>query len=83
MPRLRITLVAWPRRALVLTDTPRPHCPTCHGTAGHGHTSVHADGKFDGIDWHPCPCWDDTLRWTLLPLPHRTPPGGYSDEPPF
>ncbi|WEH34475.1 hypothetical protein PZB75_14655 [Streptomyces sp. AM 4-1-1] len=83
MPRLRVQRTTWPRPALVLTDTPRPHCPDCRGEGGQGHASVSPDGEFDGIDWYPCPCWDETRRWVLFPLPRRTPPGGYSDEPPF
>lgn len=80
-PRIRKT--TWPRPALILTDTPDPACPHCEGDGGQGHVSVTADGEFDGINYEPCPCWDENRRWTLLPLPRRTPPGGYSDEPPF
>ncbi|GAA2883578.1 hypothetical protein [Streptomyces mexicanus] len=87
MLRLRIQLTDWPRRALILTDTPRPHCPQCDGVGGIPHDyGDPATGEYAGTDWEPCPCWDENRRWLLLPLPRRlrrTPPGGYSDEPPF
>ncbi|ATY97212.1 hypothetical protein [Streptomyces cavourensis] len=87
--RLRITRTTWPRPALVLTDTPRPRCPDCQGAGGHTVDYGDHNGEYAGTDWWPCPCWDDTRRWTLLPLPRRTGwrdpwgNGGYSDEPPF
>ncbi|EDY42968.2 hypothetical protein [Streptomyces sp. SPB074] len=31
MTHLRLTLTHCPRRALTLSDTPRPHCPQCAG----------------------------------------------------
>ncbi|MFE4373278.1 hypothetical protein ACFRMN_34585 [Streptomyces sp. NPDC056835] len=84
--RLRIRVSGCPRRALILTDTPRPNCPDCSGEGGI--ESLYGDpetGEYAGSEWDPCPCW--TLwRMTVLPLPRwlrRTPPGGYSDEPPF
>ncbi|WP_338682172.1 hypothetical protein QD712_06935 [Streptomyces acidiscabies] len=86
MIRLRIRVVDWPRRALVVTDTPRPDCPVCEGLGGIEHPYGDASGEYAGSDWEPCGCWDDSRRWTLLPLPRRlrrTPPGGYSSEPPF
>lgn len=83
MFRLRLRITDWPRRALILTDTPRPDCPNCHGHGGWAHDCVSPEGEYAGTDWWPCDCWDDALRWLLLPLPHRTPPGGYSNEPPF
>ncbi|MET9056748.1 hypothetical protein ABZX99_02875 [Streptomyces antibioticus] len=83
MIRLRIKVIDWPRRALALTDTPRPNCPNCRGEGGNAHVSVDANGEYDGTDWYPCDCWDENRRLILLPLPRHTPPGGYSDEPPF
>ena len=84
MMRLRIRVIDWPRRALILTDTPRPRCPHCHGHGGFAQDyGDYETGEYAGTDWWPCDCWDDTLRWLLLPLPRRTPPASYSDEPPF
>ncbi|MET8721350.1 hypothetical protein [Streptomyces misionensis] len=85
LPRLRIRVEHWPRRALVLTDTPAPDCPDCWGDGGIPHHYGDATGEYAGTDIEPCTCWNGNRRWTLLPLPHlprRTPPG-YSDEPPF
>ncbi|WP_405888087.1 hypothetical protein OG762_19650 [Streptomyces sp. NBC_01136] len=92
--RLRIRVTDVPRRglilprlnrALILTDTPRPDCRDCDGTGGIPHDYGDHNGEYAGTDWEPCACW--THRgWVLLPLPRwtrRTPPGGYSDEPPF
>ncbi|WP_030717397.1 hypothetical protein [Streptomyces sp. NRRL F-2580] len=91
--RFRIHRTKWPRPALVLTDTPRPDCPDCQGIGGHNHDyGDYSTGEYAGTEWEPCPCWDETRRWILLPLPHRrdrhtTSPdpraGAYSDEPPF
>lgn len=91
--RPRLTCTTWPRPAVVLTDTPRPRCPDCRGEGGHAYDYGDHNGEYAGTDWEPCPCWDDTRRWTLLPLPRlrrlsarwRDPrgTGGYSDEPPF
>lgn len=99
MLRLRIQLTDWPRRALILTDTPRPHCQQCGGEGGANRDyGDPATGEYAGTEWEPCPCWDDTRRWLLLPLPlPRLPrwlrrrdtgsdpwaPDGYSNEPPF
>jgi hypothetical protein len=91
MPRLRIELTDWPRRALILTDTPRPDCPDCLGEGGHEYDyGDDATGEYAGTDWDPCPCWNHQRRWTLLRLPrlrcrYRDPwaTNGYSDEPPF
>jgi hypothetical protein len=99
MSRLRIRVTGWPRRALVLTDTPDPDCPDCEGEGAiefdYGDPET---GEYDGTDSEPCPCWNDTRRLVLLPLPlprrprllrrgcgGRDPwvPGGYSNEPPF
>ncbi|MFJ2199405.1 hypothetical protein [Streptomyces violaceusniger] len=71
MIRLRIQLTTWPRRALVLTDTPRPDCPGCDGDGGTAHDYGDHTGEYAGTDWEPCTCWDETRRWTLLPLPRR------------
>ncbi|GAA2409847.1 hypothetical protein GCM10010433_05720 [Streptomyces pulveraceus] len=84
MARLRIQRATWPRPALILTDTPRPACPDCHGDGGHGYVTTTPHGEFDGIDYEGCHCWDPAQRWTLLSLPHRSSRGpSYSDEPPF
>ncbi|CAL9549869.1 hypothetical protein [Streptomyces sp. enrichment culture] len=32
--RLRVQLVHWSRRAVILTDTPDPKCPLCDGDGG-------------------------------------------------
>ncbi|MEU0278432.1 hypothetical protein [Streptomyces sp. NPDC006195] len=92
--RLRIQHTTWTRPALILTDTPRPNCPRCEGDGGHNRDyGDYETGEYAGTEWEPCPCWDETRRWTLLPLPRmprrrtawRDPweTGGYSDEPPF
>ncbi|MGW2043735.1 hypothetical protein ACWCPF_00930 [Streptomyces sp. NPDC001858] len=97
MIRFRIQVADWPRRALVLTDTPQPHCPDCQGEGWIPYHYGDEHGEYADTGWDPCDCWDDTRRFTLLPLPHllrrlrrhtydgRDPwgPGGYSDEPPF
>ncbi|MFD3928049.1 hypothetical protein [Streptomyces sp. NPDC058614] len=97
MIRLRIQCTDWPRRALILTDTPRPNCPECDGMGGIEHDyGNHYDGEYEGTDWEPCTCWNESRRWLLLPLPRlplwlrrrrtvRDPWGsdGYSNEPPF
>ncbi|MFF2805757.1 hypothetical protein ACFVT2_01000 [Streptomyces sp. NPDC058000] len=84
---MRIRRTYRPRPALILTDTPRPDCWACNGDGGHTCHSVHlATGTYTGSHWAPCLCWDNTRRWRLLPLPRallRTPPGSYSNEPPF
>ncbi|MEU1941632.1 hypothetical protein ABZ554_04015 [Streptomyces sp. NPDC020125] len=72
MTRLRIQHTTWPRRALILTDTPRPDCPGCDGDGGTEHDyGDYETGEYAGTDWEPCTCWDETRRWTLLPLPRR------------
>ncbi|MBF6046411.1 hypothetical protein GO001_14445 [Streptomyces sp. NRRL B-1677] len=96
--RLRIQHTTWTRQALVLTDTPDPNCQDCGGEGGHEYDYGDSEGEYAGTDWDPCPCWDETRRWVLLPLPRprrprfpsrrgavRDPwgPAGYSDEPPF
>ncbi|WP_274914404.1 hypothetical protein [Streptomyces sp. WZ-12] len=89
MLRLRFKVVGWTRRALALTDTPRPDCPDCQGDGGTAHDYGDHNGEYAGTEWEPCTCWNENRRWVLLPLPRlpralrRTPPGGYSDEPPF
>ncbi|MEU7163856.1 hypothetical protein AB0A70_04320 [Streptomyces morookaense] len=87
MLRLRLRRTTWPRRALILTDTPRPDCRTCDGNGGIEHPYGDPEtGEYAGTEWEPCTCWNEDCRWFLLPLLHlpwarrRT---GYSDEPPF
>lgn len=84
MMRLRLQVLVCPRRALALTDTPRPHCVNCHGMGGIPHAYGDETGEYAGTDWEFCPCWSP-WRLTLLPLPHwlRRTPHGYSSEPPF
>ena len=89
MIRLRIQVAHWPRRALVLTDTPRPNCRDCEGVGGIEYPYGDHNGEYAGSDWEPCGCWNENRRWPLLPLLRlprglrRTPPGSYSYEPPF
>ncbi|MFE2498607.1 hypothetical protein [Streptomyces scopuliridis] len=93
MIRLRIQHTTWPRRALILTDTPRPRCPDCRGEGGWDHHYIDEEGEYAGTNSYLCPCWNDNRRWPLLPLPriprrraaaqHPWATGGYSDEPPF
>ncbi|MET8974344.1 hypothetical protein ABZX85_01870 [Streptomyces sp. NPDC004539] len=87
MRRLRLRVVDWPRYAVAVVDTPRPGCPLCHGTGGHTWDYGNPEtGEYEGSDFEPCTCWNDLYRRILLPLPRRlrrTPPGGYSNEPPF
>ncbi|USQ89260.1 hypothetical protein NFX46_39325 [Streptomyces phaeoluteigriseus] len=96
MLRFRLAVAGCPRRALVLTDTPRPDCLHCAGEGGHSYDYGDYDtGEYAGSHWEFCDCW--TARSvTLLPLPRwprwlrrrhdgRDPwgPNGYSNEPPF
>ncbi|MFK0290082.1 hypothetical protein ACIQU6_06310 [Streptomyces sp. NPDC090442] len=90
MFRLRVQRATWPRPALVLTDTPRPDCPGCEGDGGTAYDYGDPEtGEYAGTGWEPCTCWDPDRRWLLMPLPRlsrvlrRSPPSGYSDEPPF
>ncbi|MFC9742929.1 hypothetical protein ACFVKC_34075 [Streptomyces noursei] len=90
MLRLRIQRAICPHRGLYLTDTPRPDCRDCEGNGGASYDYGDPEtGEYAGTEWEPCTCWDNTRCWLLLPLPRlpralrRTPPGGYSDEPPF
>ncbi|MCX4984539.1 hypothetical protein [Streptomyces sp. NBC_00572] len=93
MSRLRLTVAAGPRRALVLTDTPQPECQACEGWGDYVRAFNDLPSYREYAEWETCACWDANRRWVLLPLPslprHRTPvtnprgPGGYSDEPPF
>ncbi|MER5223082.1 hypothetical protein [Streptomyces flaveus] len=95
MLRLRLELTNYPRRAVVLTDTPRPDCPDCDGIGGFEYDYGDHNGEYAGTEWDPCVCWNENRRW-LLPLPRlprwlrrrRTTPdpwasNGYSNEPPF
>jgi hypothetical protein len=94
MLRLRIRLVNWPRRALILTDTPRPNCSDCDGEGGRAYDYGDETGEYAGTEWDPCPCWNEQRQWAILPLPRRPyrrrhgqgdpwAANGYSDEPPF
>ncbi|GAQ58741.1 hypothetical protein [Streptomyces acidiscabies] len=96
MIRIRIQVAHWPRRSLVLTDTPRPHCRDCDGEGGFEHDYGDHNGEYAGTEWVHCPCWDNNRCTVLLPLPRRPrwlrrrhngrdpwAPAGYSDEPPF
>lgn len=96
LPRLRLGVVGSPRRALVLTDTPRPDCRNCDGEGGFEYDYGDHNGEYAGTDWEPCVCWNEQRRWLLLPLPRRPRwlrrrgdnrdpwgPAEYSDEPPF
>ncbi|PWS51713.1 hypothetical protein DLE01_10150 [Streptomyces sp. FT05W] len=86
--RLRIQLVGWDRRTLILADTPAPDCPRCEGEGGHAYDYGDHEGEYAGTECEPCTCWDETRRWALLVLPRmsrrrqaaRDP---WSDEPPF
>ncbi|MBT1183512.1 hypothetical protein HET69_05685 [Streptomyces sp. CJ_13] len=87
--RPRIHHSMWPRPALILTDTPDPNCVDCQGQGGHNHDyGDHDTGEYSGTEWESCHCWDETRRWTLLPLPRlsrpkQASPDPWSDEPPF
>lgn len=97
MIRLRIKVIDWPRRALALTDTPRPRCPECRGEGGTNHDYGDHTGEYAGTEWVPCLCWGENRHLVLMPLPRRprwtcrrTDDGrdpwathGYSNEPPF
>jgi hypothetical protein len=76
LPRLRVQVVRWPRRAVAVIDTPRPGCLLCHGNGGHGGPSAGYDdpeGWHDHFDFELCTCWNSELRIVLLPLPHIGP----------
>ncbi|GAA2364835.1 hypothetical protein [Streptomyces carpaticus] len=88
--RLRTIRTDRGRRALVLTDTPRPTCRTCRGEGGWSEDYGHPEtGEYEGTHDVLCDCWKSTRRWVLLPLPRRPralrrrDTTGYSNEPPF
>ena len=90
MPRLRLRRITWPRRALVLGDTPRPDCADCGGEGGWNRDyGDYETGEYAGTEWDPCRCWDEDRYWVLLPLPRlpcrRVPhvDPWATDEPPF
>ncbi|MFF7022237.1 hypothetical protein ACFY97_14615 [Streptomyces klenkii] len=99
MLRIRLKVTDWPCRALILTDTPNPHCADCAGEGGNAYDYGDESGEYAGTEWDSCRCWDESRRWIVLPLPRlrrprflrrlrhadRDPwgPAGYSDEPPF
>jgi hypothetical protein len=67
--RLRLRYTTSPRPAIVLTDTPRPNCPYCHGEGWWTEYVQDGPNPEDGerLDV-PCGCCTDYRR-TLLPLP--------------
>lgn len=91
--RLRLRLTDRPL-VLVLTDTPRPTCPYCHGDGGWEEPYGGEDGEYAGEHSFRCDCWTSWHR-TLLRLPRRAAAladrraarraarSGFSDEPPF
>ncbi|MFD5269865.1 hypothetical protein [Streptomyces sp. NPDC058335] len=83
--RLRIRLTDWPRRALILTETPAPDCPACEGDGGTAYHYGDSNGEYASTEWEPCHCWNENHRTVLLPLPRRRwwRNDGYSSEPPF
>ncbi|MGX9921575.1 hypothetical protein ACWIG4_17160 [Streptomyces sp. NPDC002248] len=83
MSRLRLTITHCPRRALTLSDTPRPDCPQC---AGQGFTrdGYHlAANVYIQTAYATCPCWDMNRCRVLLPLPHLPSRRRTHDLPPF
>lgn len=97
--RVRLHYITWPRPALILTDTPHPDCPHCHGAGGWDEPYADGAGEYGGTTAVQCDCWTDWTR-TLLAAPGWLarlidPPthdpwrstgraaGGCSDEPPF
>ncbi|HEY1178767.1 MAG TPA: hypothetical protein VGF17_21655 [Phytomonospora sp.] len=93
--RLRIRVTDWPRRALVLTDTPAPGCAECGGDGAIEYDYGDETGEYAGTNCEPCACWNELHCWVLMPLPRRRGPrygndgrdpwgpNGYSNEPPF
>lgn len=89
--RLRYQGWGWSRPAIVLTDTPRPTCPDCHGEGGWTEYVQDGPNPEDGERLDVlCDCWT-TWSLTLLALPRhladarnrRGARAGYSQEPPF
>ncbi|MFF7330661.1 hypothetical protein [Streptomyces sp. NPDC008150] len=68
--RLRLQIITWPRRALVLADTPRPDCPDCEGAGGTEWDYGDEQGEYAGTEWEPCGCFTGRTCF-LFPLPHR------------
>jgi hypothetical protein len=66
--RVRLRYTTSPRPAIVLTDTPRPGCPYCHGEGGWYEPYAGEDGEYAGETDVTCDCWTDYRR-TLLRLP--------------
>jgi hypothetical protein len=88
--RPRLHFETWPRRALVLTETPRPDCPVCDGIGEIAHDYGDEDGEYAGTNFEPCLCWNPHRRTVLLRLPHRLFPrreqpcaDPWADNPPF
>ncbi|MFI9783249.1 hypothetical protein ACIHEI_07015 [Kitasatospora sp. NPDC051984] len=90
MSRLRLRYRAGYRPRLVLTDTPDPKCPECHGAGGQTDGYCDEFGEYADADHIPCGCWNPYRPERALPLPRWaarrlfgwTDPS-YSDEPPF
>lgn len=91
--RLRLRIHTYPRPALVLANSPRPHCPHCRGNGWRTEYVQDGPSPEDGerLDV-PCGCWTPDYHRTLLPIPsrlyyrlwrlrHRS--TGWSDESPF
>lgn len=85
--RPRIRYRTWPRPALIITDTPRPHCTYCQGHGGWLEDYADHTVDYGGTNHIPCDCWQPYRAWTLLRLPQLLPRrrarATYSTEPPF
>ncbi|MFD8483208.1 hypothetical protein [Kitasatospora sp. NPDC059673] len=91
MARLRLRYEGDHRPRLVLTDTPDPKCPECHGIGGWAEDyGDHDTGEYAGTHYYRCTCWNPDHPTRPVPLPRWaarllfgwTEPS-YSDEPPF
>ncbi|EFL01372.1 conserved hypothetical protein [Streptomyces sp. SPB78] len=83
MTRLRLTITHCPRRALTLSDTPRPDCPQCAGEGFMREGYLIGPGTYRQTAYTSCPCWDRYRCRTLLPLPHLPLRRRTRDLPPF
>ncbi|MFD8596123.1 hypothetical protein ACFV1L_14070 [Kitasatospora sp. NPDC059646] len=90
MPRLRLRYRSGDQPLLVLTDTPDPNCPDCHGDGGWAEDYGDYTGEYAGTHSYWCTCWNPDHPERALPLPRWvarllfgwTEPV-YSNEPPF